>query len=259
MAFKNYQTGQDSYLQAYQSKVCNMRNPFEHFLEELTEINFEQLKHRFNEQLLATSYSQRFSQLERYKNMAQLAAKRNLDIISSKPIQAELEMLMNEKKKKAQQKLISKIRFSTETFIAVPLYAWDKHKMPYTTIKVDHLPKELHQKKEPDFFHKNYDGSITYEGITDMTEADMRIGIEKRNYVFSEFIGDELTWYCFFRTMTGIKGREEPHIGFPHLHFISSAWGISRDLVTEQLSSYRYKLSAETIPFETNAFNNNEG
>lgn len=44
------------------------------------------------------------------------------------------------------------------------------------------------------------------------------------------------------------------HVGEPHLHFISSAWGIKRQHVLENLAAYRYNLNAETIKFEPTDF-----
>jgi hypothetical protein len=162
----------------------------------------------------------------------------------------EITQLFNEVKKKAQQKLIKTLTFKSEMFMSVPIYAWEKYKMPYSKFTVDFLPKELDGKQFPAMLHKRNDGEFDYVGQTDMSKAEMRIAIEKRNRVISEFVGDEKHWYCFFRTMAGIKGLEQPHVGQPHLHFISSAWGIDRAKVIANLSSYRYSINADAIPFD---------
>lgn len=164
-------------------------------------------------------------------------------------IQTELAMLLTERKKKQQQKLIKEIKFSSDILYSLPLFAWEKYKMPYSFFAVDHMPKELDGKKAPNYFYKNDDGNFEFNGITDLTDVEMEIALQKRNRVISEFLGDEEHWLCFFRTMAGIRGTEHPHIGSPHVHFISSAWGINREAIEKQLSSYRYKVNAETIAF----------
>ena len=139
-------------------------------------------------------------------------------------------------------------------FMTIPLYAWQKYKMPYSKFTVDHLPKELDNKIIPLMLRKKDDGNFDYIGKTDLTKGEMRVAIDKRNRTISEFIGNEDQWHCFFRTMSGVKGNEIPHVGVPHLHYISSAWGIKRQHVIENLAQYRYSLNAATITFEPTDF-----
>jgi hypothetical protein len=170
--------------------------------------------------------------------------------ILDKPLPEPILSLLQEKKKKAQQKLIKEITYNTELFIAVPLHAWHLFKMPYSKFTVDNLPKELSKKTFPEVVHlRENSKDVIVVGETDMSQSELRLSVEKRNRIISEFIGDDENWFCFFRTLHGIRGTEVPHVGQPHLHFISSAWGVTREYVIQQLTSYRYSLKAETIAF----------
>ena len=249
MAVLRFPTGEGTTTNVYLPEGCEQVNPFSYYIEKYGTFRYEHLVVHYSKELSTASFWERQVLLNRLKALAadEIHAK-NL-IARDTVLQPELVQLLVEKKKKQQQKLIKNIKLSADDLYALPLFAWNKHRMPYSGFAVDYLPKEFDEKVLPAYIRKNDDGKIEYQGPTDMTENEMEVALRKRNRVVTEFIGDNISWLCFFRTTSGIRGLEEPHIGQPHLHFISSAWGISREAIVRQLSSYRYNINAETIPF----------
>lgn len=91
-------------------------------------------------------------------------------------------------------------------------------------MSVDHPSKEFNSRVFPRLLRVN-DNDVEHIGYTDMSPGEMKAAMSKRDWIISEYIGDNDQWLCFFRTASGIRGTEKPHEGYPHIHFISSAWG----------------------------------
>jgi hypothetical protein len=243
---------------SYNFYVC----PDRHLVDPVQ--HFKELRQGLTEQLSATklmdhsfyktlSIKKRFDWAFREKAMKKQMWNEEYERASSVLLPDNILALLQETKKKKQQKLLKGFTYKQDMFMSIPIQAWNLFKMPYSRYTVDYLPKELKDKKRPQMIHMHNEANndFTLMGETDMSESDLRLAIKKRHRVIMEFIGDEDYWHCFFRTMSSIRGVEEPHIGEPHLHYISSAWGMSRQNVIDNLSSYRYKLKkTEHIPFE---------
>jgi len=252
MNFKDFHLEANRTFHVFETPDCNMVDPALHFGNRIQTINYhvDELRLQQFPPFHTLSINAKEELKKRIKEIERQRWVKQYEQIIKVPLPIEIDQLFVEVKKKAQQKLIKAVTFKSEMFMSVPIFAWVKYKMPYSKFTVDFLPKELNGKQFPAMLHKRNDGEFDYIGQTDMSKAEMHIAIEKRNRVISEFIGDEKHWYCFFRTLAGIKGLEQPHVGQPHLHYISSAWGISRDKVISNLSSYRYNINADTIPFD---------
>jgi hypothetical protein len=252
MIIKTYQDEPNESYNVYQTPDCNLVNPVHYFSKSMEDLNYHMSMsslQAFPDYELLKSKS-RIELSQRFKSMAKQQCNKELKrILDCEPPSIVLQLLQ-EKKKKAQQKLIKDMVFSTDLLQGLPIHAWYKYKMPFSRLTVNYYAKELANKVYPLLMYKDDSGEFKCIGHTDLSAAEMQVALDKRHRVISDFIGDEEHWLCFFRTQSGIKGKEAPHIGQPHIHYISSAWGISRADVIGNLSSYRYSLKAETIPFE---------
>ncbi|MDN5285697.1 MAG: hypothetical protein JWR38_1971 [Mucilaginibacter sp.] len=251
MPYQIFSSKSNSEHHVYHGDDCNLVDPVIHFKKDFIEI-FTRLRILQNSNSLY-SMRQRLDNMNKGRFLAKLDWEKEYKKVTNIILQPELTGLFQESKKKKQQNLIKAIRYHSDLFMALPIYAYQNHKMLFSRFTVDHLPKELDNKISPEFLRVDND-NMEYLGYTDMSKGEMKVAIEKRNYIISDFIGDETDWHCFFRTMASIKGTEKPHEGYPHLHYISSAWGISRKDVINQLLSYRYSLKAETVPFDPTIF-----
>ena len=71
-------------------------------------------------------------------------------------------------------------------------------------------------------------------GKTDLSDAALKHIVEHQSKVMSQFMDfPDGRWYCFFRTHRGMAGRESGNHG-QHLHFISSAYGLDRNLLAKE-------------------------
>lgn len=252
MNFKDFRIDQNRTFHTFESPDCNLVDPVLHFGDRIQTINYHVDELRLQEfaPYKTLNINAKEELIRRIKEIERQRWVTRYEQFIKVPLPFEITQLFKEVKKKAQQKLVKTLRFNSEMFMSVPIYAWENYRMPYSKFTVDFLPKELVDKQFPAMLHKRGDGEFDFVGQTNMSKAEMCIAIEKRNRVISEFVGDEKHWHCFFRTLAGIKGLEQPHEGQPHLHYISSAWGISREKVIANLSSYRYSINADTIPFD---------
>ena len=70
-------------------------------------------------------------------------------------------------------------------------------------------------------------------GKTNLSDAALLNLVENQKRVISQFVDfPDGRWYCFYRTFRGLSGREAGKQG-QHLHFISFAYGLSRDALVE--------------------------
>jgi hypothetical protein len=256
MDFSIFHSDHNTTYHTFQSPNCDMVSPISHFGGNMQALNLhlDMIKIENHPSFKVLSPVAKLELGRRLEMIEKQKWEKQYGEITADPLPGEIIQLFETNKKKAQQKLLKTLVFKTGMFMSIPIYAWEKYRMLYSKFTVDHLPKELDHKTISVMLHKKSDGGFDYTGETDLSMGEMQVAIDKRNRIISEFIGDEENWFCFFRTMAGIKGTEIPHIGEPHLHFISSAWGIKRRDVIENLASYRYSLNAETIRFEPTAF-----
>ncbi|EHQ27176.1 hypothetical protein [Mucilaginibacter paludis] len=251
MNFQSYQTDENTSYQSYRFPTCNLVNPITHFGDAVQELNY-----RFD--LMTKEAMPDYQQLKsstklewaiRSKAMAKQRWKQEYLKIEQAALPTDLLQLLQERKKKAQKKIVARLIFDTDLLICTPIHAWLKFRMPYSRLISEYHAKEFAGKVYPAMMHLKDDGEFEFFGVTDMSPAEIKVAIAKKHKVIGDFIGDENYWHCFFRTESGIRGKEAPHLGQPHIHYISSAWGISRNDIIKNLSSYRYSLKAETIPF----------
>ncbi len=161
-----------------------------------------------------------------------------------------LSSLFEAVKKKDQEKLLKSFILKNSDFMAFVAQAGDKHKYKWSRYITEFRPKDLEKKIYPEYFYKNEKDEFVVNGYTDLTEGQLKVALKNRRYTIADVLDNGETWLCFFRTMSGLSGNETPHVGEPHYHFISNAWGYTRNHVIEQLKSYTYSLKSLHIKFD---------
>ena len=75
--------------------------------------------------------------------------------------------------------------------------------------------------------------NIKTVGETNLSDSALKHLVEVQNRLLVQFVDfDDGRWYCFYRTLRGLAGREQGNHG-QHMHFISSAFGVNRDVLIE--------------------------
>ena len=77
-----------------------------------------------------------------------------------------------------------------------------------------------------------------------ITKGEVKNLIEQRKVIVSHFFDKDDNWHCFFTTYNSIGGKENHKGGQPHFHYISSAFGISREDFLESMKSGQYKSTS---------------
>jgi hypothetical protein len=161
----------------------------------------------------------------------------------------ELIQILNGVSKKEQLKLLNDFELNPDLFFAFIVQAWEKYRYRYSRYHIEYNPIDLQGKSYPKLIYKKTKDNIISIGKTDLSKNQIRLAIDERRVTVCHFFDKEDIWHCLFLTYKGIGGEELPHMGEPHMHFISNCWGIPRDIVLTQLKSYRYKLPSIRIVF----------
>lgn len=251
MSYQSYNVDENTSYHWFGLPECNLTSPIPFFEKALQDhnYNFAMSTIRAYPAYERQSTRYRLELAQRFRWKAKQQWNDEYIRLTGFKLHPNLYLLLSEQKKKAQQKLIKDIPFNTDTLMSLPIQAWKTYKLLFSRFVFEYQAKELAGRIYPAMMYKKDDGEFDYVGITDLSPSEMKVAVEKKHRVICDFVGDEEYWHCFFRTESGIKGNEAPHIGEPHLHYISSAWGMSRKDVIANLSSYRYSLKAETIKF----------
>lgn len=160
--------------------------------------------------------------------------------IVSFPPPINLISVLNSTSKKEQIALLKGVSLSAEKLISMVCFAYTNLGFRYSEYVGEHDQKGLNVIDLPTLAEKMEDGTIKVIGETMLSEGQLRNAIEHRRIVSSKFLDKDDVWYCFFLTAKGIRG-EEAGSG-PHLHYISSSWGLTREYVLEQLKGRKYGL-----------------
>lgn len=144
------------------------------------------------------------------------------------------------RKKKEQVKALKGISLTSEELMAFIFTAWEKYGFSYSVYLSSHNPSGIDSKQMPRFAYKKEDDKIISVGDTAFSDRQIRSVIDQRSVIVSKFLDKGDTWHCFFLTYKSMAAKEVG--GAPHLHYISSAWGLSRAEVLAQLKTKNYKL-----------------
>jgi hypothetical protein len=168
--------------------------------------------------------------------------------IKAIPLTEEWMKLLECRKKKKQEKILKSMAFDSSLLIAFIFAAAESYGFTYSVYHSHHLPNDIDPSKMPTLAYKETTGDISKIGETPLSDKQLRIAIDQRNVVVSKFLDKKDIWHCFFSTYDGIAGKEPGHGS--HLHYISSAFGMSRLEVLKELKKKRYDLPSFHIPFE---------
>ncbi|WP_258097628.1 hypothetical protein [Marinoscillum pacificum] len=150
--------------------------------------------------------------------------------------------LLNNPKKKEQLQLLKSAEITTWQFMSFIMKAYLNYGYTFSQYRASHHHKGLDESDIPRFIHKEDDDSIVKVGETKLTDGQLKQIVEHHKIIVSRFLDKGDDWHCFFHTLDSINGKENYQGGQPHMHYISSKWGIKRALVLEQLKSRNYSL-----------------
>lgn len=159
-------------------------------------------------------------------------------------VHENLIQLLQTTRKKDQEKLLKDMSLNTKVLMSLVMKSYNDFGYLYSKYHFELLPNGLEGKKLPRIFNLNDDGTIMKIGDTDLTDGELKNLINHRKVVVSHFFEKEDTWHCFFLTYKSIAGGETWKNGQAHFHYISSAFGISKEDFVESMRSGNYKSTS---------------
>lgn len=150
-------------------------------------------------------------------------------------------------KKKDQVKLLKGQSLNPEQLMSLIFQSYKDFGYLYSKYSFQNLPNGYEGKTLPKFFHLKDDESIEKFGETDLTDGELKNIINQRKVVVSHFFENDENWHCIFNTYNSLAGRENWKNGQAHFHYISSAFGISKEDFIESMKSGKYRSTSVHI------------
>jgi hypothetical protein len=149
--------------------------------------------------------------------------------------------------KKDQIKLLRGLSITWDAFFAFVCQAGEKLGYTYSSYKAHLNHGGLDRSKLPAIIRLRKDNTVKTVGHTTLTQGQLKQVITERKVINAKFLdkGDE--WHCFFYTYKSIEGKENYKEEQPHIHYISSKWGIPRTDILTAIRSGNYKSTSVHI------------
>lgn len=148
--------------------------------------------------------------------------------------------LLQAERKKDQVRLLKGVSIDHEELMALIFKSYRDFGFLYSKYLFENLPKSIQGKKLPKMFNINKDGSISKVGETDLSDGELKNVILHRKAIASHFFEKDNVWHCFFITYNSIGGKENYKEGQAHFHYISSAFGITKEAFIESMKTGNY-------------------
>ncbi|WP_228426249.1 hypothetical protein [Chryseobacterium carnipullorum] len=102
------------------------------------------------------------------------------------------------------------------------------------------LSNGIDPKDVPTIIHIKDDGKVKTVGETKMTVGQLNNVIRYRKSIVSHFFEKDEDWHCLFVTYASMRGEENWKNGQPHFHYISNAFGISKEDFIKSMENGNY-------------------
>lgn len=154
-----------------------------------------------------------------------------------------IDLLSSELKKKEQ---VAMLKPSALTKIQLEYLMYEAGKMGYSfsQYRIEELPKNTDETAMPEIVGIGNDGKVFSMGETSMSEGQLKAVVDQRKFELVKVFDKDDTWHCFYFTRKGMLGEEAGVQGSkPHIHYLSSAFGITRDQLTQAIKDGKMPTS----------------
>jgi hypothetical protein len=126
--------------------------------------------------------------------------------------------------------------------------AWEEFGYTYSVYTAEHYPAGHDVRKMPRMANIEDDQEVQIIGDTSLSTGQIRSVIKQRTVTIAKVLDKGEIWHCFYCTYKSVNGQETGNM--PHIHYISSGWGMSREKVIAEFKKGKYSLpSTPHIPF----------
>jgi len=152
--------------------------------------------------------------------------------------------LLTSNKKSEQEKLLKGVVLTSDILMAFYIRAYEEFGYTLSCYSFEHEAKDIDMSKMPRAFVVDYDdGSVKKWGTSDVSDAQLKHIMNNRRIKYGKILDNGDQWHCLLATFRGLWG-QETWLGEkqPHYHYISNAFGISREKVVQEIQSEHYSL-----------------
>lgn len=156
---------------------------------------------------------------------------------------AFIDLLSSELKKKEQ---VAMLKPSAISKIQLEYLMYEAGKMGYTLsrYRIEELPNNVDRAAMPDIAGIGNDGNVFSMGATTMSEGQLKAAVDQRKFELVKVFDKDDIWHCFYFTRKGMLGEEAGAQGSkPHIHYLSSAFGITREQLMQSIKDGRMPAS----------------
>lgn len=174
-----------------------------------------------------------------YEARAKKIWEKRLKIIDETAVPKNFFELLSADSKKDQIKLLKGQSLTPNQLFAFICKAFSDHGYTFSNYTAHHHHKGLDKSALPKLVKVEGD-VVETAGETTLSEGQLKNVVNHRKVTVAKFLDKGDDWHCLFLTYRSLRGEESWKNGQPHLHYISSKWGISRKEIVEQLKSDNY-------------------
>lgn len=144
-------------------------------------------------------------------------------------------LLDQELSKKEQIKLLKGASITKEQLGALFIQAGAKGYL-FSNFQFEEVPKEYRERDLPSFIFLKDDGDVENYGKHNLSEGQLKDMVIRSKRIIARFLDKGKHWHCFYQTSSGIQGEERGKFGsHPHVHYISDAFGVTREDIVSAL------------------------
>ena len=159
-----------------------------------------------------------------------------------KNLPANLLSLLSTERKKDQKRLTKGMELTNDELTAFIAQAGHFHSFLYSQYRSEHLPNGTDLANLPVFTHLGDDDSITKVGNSTLSDGELKNVVNQRKVLLGTFLEKGIDWHCFVYTYDSVNGKEDGKWG-SHIHYISSKWGVPKDIVVTGIKRGHYVSS----------------
>jgi hypothetical protein len=151
--------------------------------------------------------------------------------------------LLQTNKKSEQEKLIKSFHLTPAILMAFAFRAYIDFGFTLSMYQNEITPNGIDSSKMPYASLINEKGEVEKFGKTELSDGQIKQIIQHRKVTVARIFDNRDTWHCFFANYRSLNG-DEIWLGKnqPHFHYISKAFGISRQELINELKSTKYNL-----------------
>ncbi len=155
--------------------------------------------------------------------------------------------LLETTKKSEQIKLLKGQSLNPDQLMALIFKSYDEFEMLYSRYLFESLGNGVDKDDLPRLIHIEDDGKVKKIGSTSMSDGQLKNVITQKKTIIAHFFEKDEHWHCLFATYRSFRGEENWKDGQPHFHYISSAFGISKEEFINSMENGKYKSTSVHI------------